>query len=367
MHQSGTPKNKFGKEWNIMKRTLAMLLAALLLLGLAACGGQPAAEPPKTEEPAVKTDEPEKTPEPAPASSWAPSGTIDFVCPYSAGGGSDVCARTIASVMSDGGYCDANIVVQNQSGASGLVGTSYVYGKKGDNQCIMTYAPGQLGSAIANNSECQWDAVTQICILAFEEQTLGVRSGTYETLDDLIEYSKANPGKVVVGGTSIGNEDHVCALKLNSVCGADITYVTYDSAGDIMTALLGGHIDAGVFNPSESTAQVNAGDVKTLCSFSAENINHIKGFEDVPTAKSLGYDIDFRMFRGIAGAPGMTDEAVAYWVDAFAKVAEDPAWTEDYLAAKGLIPAFMYGDELNAFLQDQYDTYYAVQKELGII
>lgn len=346
-----------------MKRMLTMLLSLLMVLNLAACGGQKNST---GTEGSAKTEDPTKTENPS-AAAWTPSGSIDFVCPYSAGGGSDVCARTIATVMKDGGYCNANVVVQNLSGASGQVGTSYVYGKKGDNQCLMTYAPGQLGGAIANKTECQWDAVTQICILAFEEQTLAVRADTYETLDDLIEYSKAHPGKVVVGGTSIGNEDHVCALKLNSVCGADVTYVTYDSAGDIMTALLGGHIDAGVFNPSESTAQVNAGEVKTLCSFSADNINHIPGFEDVPTAKSLGYDIDFRMFRGIAGAPDMSDEAVAYWVDVFSRVAEDPAWTEDYLAAKGLIPAFMSGDELTDFLKDQYDTYYAVQKELGII
>ena len=346
-----------------MKRMLTMLLSLLMVLNLVACGGQKNST---GTEGSAKTEDTTKTENPS-AAAWTPSGSIDFVCPYSAGGGSDVCARTIATVMKDGGYCNANVVVQNLPGASGQVGTSYVYGKKGDNQCLMTYAPGQLGGAIANKTECQWDAVTQICILAFEEQTLAVRADTYETLDDLIEYSKAHPGKVVVGGTSIGNEDHVCALKLNSVCGADVTYVTYDSAGDIMTALLGGHIDAGVFNPSESTAQVNAGEVKTLCSFSADNINHIPGFEDVPTAKSLGYDINFRMFRGIAGAPDMSDEAVAYWVDVFSKVAEDPAWTEDYLAAKGLIPAFMSGDELTDFLKDQYDTYYAVQKELGII
>lgn len=189
---------------------------------------------------------------------WTPSGSVDFVCPYGAGGGSDVCARTIASVMTDGGYCDASVVVQNLSGGGGLVGTTYVYGKKGDDMTLCTYAPGQLASAIANNSECQWDSITQIALLAFEEQTICTAAGKFESLDALISYSKEHPGEVTIGGCGIGNEDNVCAALLNSVAGADVTYVLYDSAGDMMTAILGGHLTGGIFNPSECTAQVQS-------------------------------------------------------------------------------------------------------------
>ena len=108
-----------------MKRKMrgtALVLAGLMLLASTGCssGGQTAA-----------TDEAEE-------GAWAPSGSIDFVCPYSAGGGSDIYARTLANVMSDGGYVDANIVVQNLSGGGGLVGTAYVYGKQGDNSTICT-------------------------------------------------------------------------------------------------------------------------------------------------------------------------------------------------------------------------------------
>ena len=134
-------------------RGTALVLAGLMLLASTGCGsgGQPAA-----------ADGTEET------GAWAPSGSNDFVCPYSAGGGSDIYARTLANVMSDGGYVDANIVVQNLSGGGGLVGTAYVYGKQGDNSTICTYAPGQLASAIANDSEYQWDDITQIAVLAYQ-------------------------------------------------------------------------------------------------------------------------------------------------------------------------------------------------------
>ena len=258
-----------------MKRKMrgtALVLAGLMLLASTGCssGGQTAA-----------TDEAEE-------GAWAPSGSIDFVCPYSAGGGSDIYARTLANVMSDGGYVDANIVVQNLSGGGGLVGTAYVYGKQGDNSTICTYAPGQLASAIANDSEYQWDDITQIAVLAYEDQTICTAAGAFESLDDLIAYSNEHPGEVTIGGCGVGNEDNVCALMLNEVAGANVTYVLYDSAGDILTAILGGHLTGGIFNPSECQAQLEAGGVDCLASFSAEPLENIQGFEEVPTCSELG-------------------------------------------------------------------------------
>ena len=349
---------KKGKDLNnMMKRVLSAFLASLMALCLVACGNT--ADTPSADDPSSGE---------AGTSAWKPSGTIDFVCPYSAGGGSDVCARTIASVMKDGGYCgSANPVVQNLSGGGGLVGTSYVFGKAGDDMTLCTYAPGQLGAAIANNSECGWDALTQLCILALEEQTIVTQPGMFEDLQDLIDYSKEHPGEVVIAGTTLGNEDHMCVEMLNKKAGADITYVTYDSAGDIMTAILGGHITGGICNPSECNAQVISGDVDCLASFGENDINYISGFEEVPTVMSYGYDINFVMFRGMAGAPDMSSEAKEFWVEALRKVSEDPAWTEDYVASKGLTPTFIAGDELTEFLQNQYDLYYNLQKEIGLI
>ncbi len=355
------------------KKIIAMFLTMMVIFGLVGCNQNTTSENTDDEAEAVEetsavedTDSEEETTETA-TITWSPSGTVDFVCPYGAGGGSDLCARNIASVMTEGGYCDANVVVQNLSGGGGLVGTTYVYGKVGDDMTLCTYAPGQLASAIANDSECQWDSITQIALLAYEEQTICVAAGQFEDLDDLIEYSKEHPGEITLGGCGVGNEDNVCVALLNEVTGSDFTYVLYDSAGDMLTAILGGHLTGGIFNPSECVSQVKSGDVDCLASFSADNLSNIDGFEGVPTCKELGYDIDFRMFRGVAGAPEMSEEALAYWVEVFRQVSEDPAWTEDYLAANGLIPAFMSGDELIEFMEEQYEVYYTVQTELGII
>lgn len=266
-----------------------------------------------------------------------------------------------------GNYTDANAVVQNLSGGGGLVGTSYVVGKAGDDMTLCTYAPGQISNSLANNPDCTWDKVTQLCVLALEEQTLTVQPGLFADLNDLINYSKENPGKVTIAGTTYGNEDHMCVELLNKYAGADLTYVTYDSAGDILTAILGGHITGGICNPSENSSYLASGDVDVLCSFSKDDIHYIKGFEEVPTAMSFGYDIDFVMFRGVIGAPGMSDAAKAYWVDILEKVSQDPAWVEDYVNARGLTPAFMAGDELMEFMADQNTSYEQLMKDVGLL
>lgn len=296
---------------------------------------------------------------------WEPKGSIDFVCPYSAGGGSDVCARTIASIM--GNYTDSTAVVQNMAGGSGLVGTSYVYGKAGDDMTLLMYAPGPLATAIIQDADYGWDALTPIALLALEEQTLVVQPGKFESLEDLIKYSQEHPGEVTIAGTTIGNEDHMCVELLNQYADAGFTYVTYDSAGDILTAIMGGHITGGICNPSEDASQVKSGDVDCLCSFGANDINFIPGFEEVPTAASFGYDIDFVMFRAVFGAPDMSPEALAYWQDLFKKVSEDPAWTDDYIGSTGMVASYMVGDELNDFLQNQYDMYYDLEVQVGLI
>ena len=172
-----------------MRRILALVLACLMVLSLAACGSSSKTETPPADT-SSNTQQETSAPE---AAAWEPEGSIDFVCPYSAGGGSDTCARTIATVMAN--YTDANAVVQNLSGGGGLVGTSYVYGKAGDDMTLCTYAPGQLSAAIVNNSECGWDALTQICLLATEEQTLVVQPGKFNC-----------PGQVVIAGDTAAVE-----------------------------------------------------------------------------------------------------------------------------------------------------------------
>lgn len=121
---------------------------------------------------------------------------MDFVCPYSAGGGSDYCARLLGEIMTSHKFTDAAVVVNNQRGGGGTVGDAYTAAKKGDDNTITTFATGQIASQIANGTTVLWSDLTPLAILATEEMTIGVRVGdsNFQTFEDLTAYSKAHPG-----------------------------------------------------------------------------------------------------------------------------------------------------------------------------
>ena len=345
-----------------MKKTLAIILGVLMVAGcFTACGESSIND---TSKPAETAAEPAKEEQ---KEAWKPEGSIDFVCPYSAGGGSDILARTIANIMTEKGFTDAAVIVNNQSGGGGTVGDAYTKSKAGDNNTLSTFATGQVAAQIANKTTTLWSDFTPICLLATEEMTLAVSSDCdYSTFEELVAYSKAHPGEVTVGGSGIGTDDNIVVGLVNLYAEAGITYVPYDSTGEVMTAILGGHVTSGVFNPSEISAQLEAGKVKVICSMGADRLD-IKGFEDVPTCQELGYkEIDFVMFRAITGAPDMSAEAQEYWVNVFEQVSEATEWKDDYLLAKGLTPNFLTGDELVNFLKGQHDTMQKILEQIGL-
>ena len=132
----------------------------------------------------------------------------------------------------------------------------------------------------------------------------------------------------------MGNEDNVCALMLNEVAGANVTYVLYDSAGDILTAILGGHLTAASSIPPSARPSWRPA-AWTAWHPSAPSLwRTSRALRNSPPALSWDMTSTFRMFRGLAGAPGMSDAALTYWQEVCRQVSEDPAWTEDYLLAR---------------------------------
>ena len=132
-----------------------------------------------------------------------------------------------------------------------------------------------------------------------------------------------------------------------------------------MTAMLGGHISAGIYNPNEAISQYQAGDCTLLAAFGPERISVLP---DVPTFTELGYpDVQFQQFRGIFGPGNMSEDAVAFWVDVFGKVVQDDEWTQGYLAKNGLTGKFISGSEFSDFIDGEAAKYKEVLNTLGLL
>src|SRR5690606_35747153 len=156
----------------------------------------------------------------------------------------------------------------------------------------------------------------------------------------LLAAVKANPDKVTIGGSQRGNTDHLAFEMMNKYMGTKFSYVQFNSSGEAMTALLGGHIDAGIFNPSECIGQIQSGDVAPVAAFGEKRLDGV--FNDVKTMGEHGYkDVVVTEVRALSGAPGMSAEAIAFYDQMVKKVTETDKWKNDYIAKNYLTANYM--------------------------
>ena len=342
-----------------MKKICAMLLALAMLFALAACGSNG-----NNQQPPSNGSQPSNEPT---HSAFELGADVEFVCPFSAGGGSDLYARTAANIIGEMGLTGSRTVtVTNKPGGCGAVGDAYTVTKKGDGTNITTYVSAQITSPMITGSGITYDQLTPICNLAMDEYTIGVLStAEYQTIDSFIAYAKEHPGAITVGGSGSGTEDELVTGLIELYCDVDLEYIAYDSSAEVMTAMLGGHIAAGIYNPNETMSQYQAGEVTLLAAFGPERISTLP---DVPTFTEQGYpDVQFQQFRAIFGPGNMDQAAVDFWADVFSQVVEHEDWVNGYLGNNGLTGKFISGDEFKTFIDGEAAKYKAVLETLGLL
>ncbi len=301
------------------------------------------------------------------AKSDFPSRPIEFVVPFAPGGGSDNMARMIASINDKEKILPQPLVVVNKPGGSGSIGMSYVQTKTGDPYVIMTGVPQVLTVPLTTGSTdvLHWTKLTPIALLALDEFMLIVRyDSPYQTVKDLIDAAKAAPGVVKFGGSEVGSEDSIVTDILAQKAGVKFNYIPFKSGGEVMTALLGGHLDVAWANPNEAMAQMEAKKVRVLA---VANNNRLKGAPNIPTLKESGIPVHWQMLRGIFAAPGIKDAERKTLEQAFKKLTETQTWKKDYVEANLLTPQFMDSKAYTKFLKDKEAEYKAILKNLGVI
>ncbi|MGI6130179.1 MAG: tripartite tricarboxylate transporter substrate binding protein, partial [bacterium] len=310
-----------------MKKMLALTLGVLLVLGAFGCA------PNKVE----RTPEGEEGPK-------YPEKPITFLVPMSAGGGSDVMARTIASVMQKDGILPQPLVVENKPGGSGSIGWSYVAGKIGDPYIISTVSSSFWTTPLAGNSPVSYKDFTAISALAMDPFLLMVKEDSpYKTLEDLLEDAKKRPGDISVSGASGWSDDRVCTALLEKAAGVEFNYVPFEGGGDAMTTLLGGHVDLCWANAGEALTQLEAKKARALAS---TNDDKLTALPDVPTFKELGLgEVTFYQFRGIVAPRDIPEEAVKVLEEAFRKLNNSPTWKKDYVEPNMVTPRYLPADE----------------------
>ena len=150
----------------------------------------------------------------------------------------------------------------------------------------------------------------------------------------------------------------------SNALGVQIDPVPFDGEGEVMSAMLGGHVNIAYFNPSEVLPQIRAGTLRPLAVSSAKRT---QAFPDVPTFSELGHNIVHTQIRGLVMPKGVAPEVVAYWEGVLSKVAASDQWRQQYVNRFHDEPDYMNSQAFGKAIVETSDRYERLMKELGII
>jgi putative tricarboxylic transport membrane protein len=290
---------------------------------------------------------------------------LRFMVPNTPGSGYDLTARSAAKAMEDAGLA-SNIEVFNVPGAGGTVGLQRLVNEQGNGKLIMQMGLGVVGAVYTNNSQATLQDTTPIAKLIDDAEAVVVPAASpYQTLDQLLQAWKADPGSLPVGGGSVpGGPDHLAPHLIAQAVGIDptqVNYVAYDGGGELLTALLGNQIAFGVSGVGEFTDQIEAGQVRVLAVTGAERTPDI----DAPTLREAGVDLVFTNWRGIVAPPGISDADKQTLTKLIDDMHNSPEW-KAALEQNNFTDAYLQADQFATFLQQENERVAAVLRELGL-
>ncbi len=292
-----------------------------------------------------------------------PSKPIKMVIPYGPAGSSDLAGRILAKYMAKD--LGVEIPVLNVTGSAGFTGTQQVADAAPDGYTIMLQIPTLMTGYHTGTYRFTWDELTPIARAEQFNEVLAVRADSpFKTIQDLIDYAKANPDKVT-WGLNIGAGLHFMSLSFADASNTVGLWHYVQSGGDEegIKALLGGQIMVGPLSDSMLVEHYKAGTVRALAAFSKERLPLMP---DVPTLTELGIPCVFVFDVTYYGPKGMDPAIVKRLQEAIKKACDDPEFNKE-INNIGIYSAYLDGQALNDELLKQEVDFYRFAKLGGLI
>ncbi|MDE0113229.1 MAG: tripartite tricarboxylate transporter substrate-binding protein [Albidovulum sp.] len=291
-----------------------------------------------------------------------PHDSVTLVTHSRSGGGTDVFLREMVKYLSN--YVGANLVVENVRGGSGAKAMAKLATSPADGSIFYGTTPTFINTSLLAEPDYTYKDLMGVTNVFLDPQIVYVRSDSpYADLSAVVEAALADPGSVIFGVTTPGSLDRQVMEKFKALTGVTSPIVTHDGGGELLISVLNGTVSLGIGEIQELTAQLEAGEVRLLTTYT---LDRLEDFPDVPTAREQGIDLVINKFRGIAGPSGLPEDILGAWENAIQSVLEDSefkAWYE----AQSLVPFYMGSAEYNAFLEDFAMQQRAFFKEYGIV
>jgi tripartite-type tricarboxylate transporter receptor subunit TctC len=254
-----------------------------------------------------------------------PDRSITLSVPYGAGGATDIAIRPLADATQK--ILGQSVIVENKPGGGGAVSVGALVGKKPDGYLLSVAVTSLLRNSFIN--KFSFDTVQDVTpIIRIGGYLYGILvhpDSPFKTLKDLLDYAKANPGKLKYMASGVGTGGHIAMEEL-AFNNGKLKFIHIPSKGDAesSTALLGKHVDF-ISTTSGWIPLVEAKKLRLLAVFTEKRV---KKLPDTPTVKELGYKVVHMSPFGIFGPKDMPKDVAKTLQDAFRKGLDDPTFVK---------------------------------------
>lgn len=291
-----------------------------------------------------------------------PNKTITIVVPYTAGGTTDLLARSVADVLRQ--QSGQTVIVDNKPGAGGSIAGKYVIRANPDGYTLLMTSSGinSVTPVVYKDFDAQ-GGLAQVSVLVDVPFVVSVnKQFAPQNLRDFVAYARQHPNEVRIGNASQGSHGHLTQLLFNQAAGVQLTGVPYKGSVPSLNDMLGGHIEAtidnvGVIKPFIDTDKVTALFVTSRTRSPA--------LPQVPTATELGLAFDSVAWFGLAAPRGTPLQVITQLRTMIAKGFEDKA-QQDKLIQAGLTPVFGTPAEATARTQAEWRTLGKLAESLNL-
>jgi tripartite-type tricarboxylate transporter receptor subunit TctC len=293
-----------------------------------------------------------------------PTKPVRVIVPYAAGGASDILARLISGPLKD--QWGQSPIVENKPGASGMLGNDFVAKAAPDGHTLVVTDLGTLTIAPSLIKNLPFDLhkdLAPVTSLTFSPYLVVVSPKLpIKSLQELIEYSRANPGKLNFATPGLGSNPHLAGLQFATALGLKWTYIPSKGGAQALQDVAGGHADL-LFNSMLATApHVKSGNVRLIAVTSPKRIGT---YPDAPALSETLPGFTAGSSQGVLTTGNTPRETVAKINADIVKLLQMPEMKEKIIGF-GAEPIGNTPEQMNKFLRDDRDRWAKVIREAGL-
>ena len=292
-------------------------------------------------------------------------GRLEMLVPGGPGSGQDQAARAVEEAMRAEKLVSGVQIVHIPGGGGMIAVSQFLTGKVGNPNAVVTQGAGHLAFPLSNKTPVSLNDVVPLARLAGEYELLVVRTNSeFKTVDDLIAKYKGDPTSITWGAGSTGSTDHIFYALISKAAGIDpkkLNYIPHANTGDIVAAVLGGHVQVGAGGFQDFAPQIQAGRMRVLAVGSPERLKGI----DAPTLKERGLDVVLTNWRAVSAHPSLSTAELDRLSNLFERMVKSPTW-QKMLVDKGWDDLYLDRKGYAEFMKSEQVRVRVVLQDLGM-